>query len=80
LYWAVQTILTRGAIFYTVHGFLALIAVSLHVAGAVLGRKSAMAKPNSRKWHFDLHLWGYVTYILTIVMGFLLTRGTGILY
>lgn len=80
IYWATLTILLRGALFYTFHGIIALIVIILHGIGGIIARKQRMTKPVIRKRHFDLHLYGFLLFTLTIITGFLLTQGWSILY
>jgi hypothetical protein len=80
IYWASLTILLRSALFYTVHGIVALMVIILHLLGWIITRKQGMANVRTRKRHFDFHLYGFILFTLTIVLGFLLTLGWSFLY
>lgn len=72
-YWVISTILNKGAVFYTVHGILALVSIILIIPGAITGFKK-QKKRNSRRTtkHYSYNLYSLYIYIITIILGFLL--------
>jgi hypothetical protein len=80
IYWAIQTILLKGALLYTFHGIGALAVIILHVTGGIIGRRTSMMDRKNRGRHFNFNVAGYLIYTLTITAGFLLAFGWNILY
>jgi hypothetical protein len=80
IYWAIQTILLKGALLYTFHGIGALAVIILHIVGGITGRPTAMTDRKNRRRHFIFNVSGYIIYTLTITAGFLLAFGANILY
>jgi hypothetical protein len=66
IYWAVQNVLLRGALFYTIHG--------------VTDGNQGMANRVKRERHFDFHIYGFIVFIVTSFIGFLLTLGWPLLH
>jgi hypothetical protein len=75
IFWAIQTLLIRGALFYTFHGVAGLVLILLHIIGGLTGRTRTMRKPRNREVHFYLHFVGYVVYVLVITIGFTIAFG-----
>jgi hypothetical protein len=72
-YWITSTILNRGAIFYTVHGIIALISIVLLLLGIIAGlKKSRKRDINNKTWHYKLTVYSFYLFLLTIILGFLL--------
>ncbi len=80
IFWAIQTLLIRGALFYTIHGVVGLIVILLHIIGGLTGRTRTMRNPRRRSLHFYLHFAGYVAYMWVITIGFALAFGVPMLY
>jgi len=80
IYWAIQTVLLKGALLYSFHGVGALAVILLHIVGGITGRPIAMTDRTNRGRHFKFNVAGYILYTLTITAGFLLAFGANILY
>lgn len=82
IYWLVTTFLSRGAILYTIHGWLALISMILFVPGVKTGFQKVRKRDRfKRSWHYRWNLYGFYFFIFTILMGFLMAfTGAGQLY
>jgi hypothetical protein len=75
IFWFGQTFLSRGSILYTVHGYLALSTVILQIIGVISGIRRIRRGPTRKNWHFNTNLYSFILLIVTILLGFLLTRG-----
>jgi hypothetical protein len=74
-YWVISTLLARGTVFYELHGIAGLISIGLIATGslkAVLNLRRPHAEPS---WHGKISLYGFVLYLVTILLGFALTAG-----
>jgi len=72
-YWIFSTILNRGAIFYTIHGIVALISIVLLIPGFITGfKKIQMRNIDSKTLHYKLSLYSFSSFLITIILGFLL--------
>ncbi len=74
-YWALQTLILRNALFYTIHGIAAFFVILVHSVGAILGHRRFMRDPAKRTWHNVLNTLAFLGLILTITLGFFLTIG-----
>lgn len=73
-YWGISTILNRGAIFYTIHGIIALISMVLVIPGAITGfKKSRKRDTKGKTWHYKWNVYSFYFFLSTIILGFLLT-------
>lgn len=73
IYWLVVTFLTRGAIFYTIHGILALGSIFLIIPGILTGfQKTRKRDRFKRSWHYRWNLIAFYFFIFTILLGFLM--------
>jgi hypothetical protein len=73
LYWIISTILNRGAVFYTIHGVMALISVLLVIPGVFTGiKKSRRRDSKNRTWHYKWNIYSFYFFLFTIILGFLL--------
>lgn len=77
IYWSVVTYSKRGDLFYTLHGWTALISVILHIIGGILGKRKSMNRKKNREKHFNVHLAGFLLFCLTILLGILRTSNFG---
>lgn len=68
-YWVVSTIIKRGDIFYSSHGMLALLAVSLLTIGLVTAYLLDKGNEKARQVHIGANLLGYLMLLATIVFG-----------
>ena len=80
VYWAIQTLLLKGALLYSFHGIGALAVLILHVLGGLTGRTTQMSNRSNRDRHYKLNFAGYLVYTLTITTGFLLAFGASFIY
>ena len=72
-YWITSTILNRGAVFYTVHGILALISMGLLLFGIFTSLKKQKKRDiNHKTWHYKLTVYSFYLFIFTIILGFML--------
>ena len=74
-YWATQSFLLRGDLFFTVHGILSLIVIGMHLSGAALGQRRSMEIPHRRRWHRWLNEGSFYLLLGIIILGFLLSFG-----
>ena len=73
LYWIIATILNRGAIFYTIHGILALASICLVIPGAITGLKKRKKRNiNNNTAHYNYTLYSLYFFIATVILGFML--------
>ncbi|MFX1280457.1 MAG: DUF4079 family protein [Promethearchaeota archaeon] len=73
-YWVISTILNRGAIFYTIHGIVALLSMILIVPGAITGLKKSKKRDfNKKTLHYKLNLYSFYLFLATIILGFFLS-------
>jgi len=78
LYWAYVTYTNRGALFYSVHGILALVVIILHGIGGVTGKKDARKSKMVRALHGNINLFAFVIYGGAILTGIIRAYGTGL--
>jgi len=72
LYWIISTIINRGAVFYTIHGITALIAIMLVIPGVITGLKKSKKRNNKKRtWHFKWNLYSFYFFLSTMILGFL---------
>jgi hypothetical protein len=74
LYWTITTFLNLGAVFYTIHGILALGSIIFAIPAALTGIKK-IKKRDSRKrtWHYRWTVASYSIFLITVIFGFLLS-------
>ncbi|NVM37285.1 MAG: molybdopterin-dependent oxidoreductase [Candidatus Lokiarchaeota archaeon] len=73
IYWMISTILNRGAIFFTVHGILALLAIIFLIPGVITGlKKSRIRDQKTRTWHYKWNIYSFIFFTSTIILGFYL--------
>jgi hypothetical protein len=68
-YWIVTTYLKRGNVFYSSHGILGLLAVSLLTVGLALGYSLERGNERVRRVHLAANLLGYLLLLATIAFG-----------
>ena len=76
LYWAIVTYQNRGAVFYTVHGLLALSVILIHAFGGATGKW--LKGKRMQDVHSNLNLFAFVLYTGAIITGVLRAYGTGL--
>ena len=70
-YWVISTILSRGVIFYTIHGITALISMIIVIPSAITGLKKSRKRDfNKKTWHYKLNLFGFYIFLATMIIGF----------
>lgn len=73
LYWIISTILNRGSVLYTIHGITALISIIFVLLGTITGFKKLKKRDlKKRTLHFKLSLYSFYSFLITILLGFLL--------
>lgn len=72
IFWALTTYSTRGNVFYSNHGILALMVVILHVVGLITGIGLLKKKKGMSTLHLVANLLGYLLLLGTIITGLLL--------
>lgn len=68
-YWVVATIIRRGSVFYSAHGVLGLVAVSLATVGLVSGLFLDRGREGVRRVHMTSSLLGFLLLLGTIALG-----------
>ena len=72
-YWIFTTLILRGSLFYTVHGYLAVITMALLIPGLISGLRVLKRFDESRrKAHLYFNAASFLCIFFTIVIGFLL--------
>lgn len=75
VFWVAATLLTRGSVFYSLHGILGLASIALIVAGTIVALRN-LRRPRTRSSrHGGISIYGFIFYTLTILLGFALTIG-----
>jgi DMSO/TMAO reductase YedYZ molybdopterin-dependent catalytic subunit len=74
IFWAVETYDFRGAVFYTLHGRLALLTVLFGLAGFVTGIPM-LYSDKLRSAHWSLNMAAFLLLLITIVLGILQATG-----
>ena len=76
LFWVAEVYASRGAVFYTLHGRLALLTVAFGFVGAITG--SSMLKDPRRfvTVHWVANMSAYLLLLITIALGIALTLTT----
>ena len=68
IYWSDLTFVTRGAVFYSIHGILSLITVILVITATILG----FLKTNKvKEWHRKVSKVAWYMFAISILIGFL---------
>ena len=68
-YWVAATIIRRGSVFYSAHGVLGLVAVSLATVGLVTGLALDRGREGVRPVHLTSSLLGFLLLLGTIALG-----------
>ena len=71
LFWAAQTFELRGAVFYSLHGRLALLTILFAAAGLISGLPMLSHPPKLRWLHWVSNMTAYLLLLVTIVLGVL---------
>lgn len=73
IYWMISTILNRGAIFYTIHGIIALLSIIFVIPGVITGLKQTRKRDQKGKtWHYKWNVYSFIFFTTTIILGFYL--------
>ncbi len=70
IYWSYLTILTRGALFYSIHGILGLITIILLITAASLG---FLKKTKAKEWHQKVSKVACYLFAISILIGFVIS-------
>lgn len=73
--WVIKTWLTRSTVFYSLHGITALISTSLVILSTLSGLKKMRKFKKLTKKHIDLGQYAFWSFLITIIMGFMLAFG-----
>jgi hypothetical protein len=71
LFWSGVTLEFRGAVFYSLHGRLALITILFALAGIFTGLGMARSPGRYRYWHWVTNLTTFSLFVITVVLGIL---------
>jgi hypothetical protein len=71
LFWASQTLALRGALFYTLHGRLALLTVIFATVGLISAVPMLAKTPKLRWFHWVANMTAYLLLLATIILGIL---------
>ena len=71
IYWIIQTLIDRGSIFYTIHGIIGFISISLLVITAITGMKRIISDPEYKGFHRGIYYWGILVFLFSIILGLL---------
>lgn len=71
LFWAGQTFELRGALFYSLHGRLALLTVVFSAVGIISGIPMLSKPPKLRWLHWVSNMTAYLLLLATIILGIL---------
>lgn len=74
-YWALQTYDLRGAIFYSLHGRMALLTVLFSLVGIISGIPMLSESSRFRFIHWVSNVTAYVLLLITIIFGILRVLG-----
>jgi len=75
IFWAFSTYDYRGAVFYSLHGRLALITVLFSLVGLVTGLILQSDPKRYRVTHFVFNMAGYLLLLVTIALGIITAIG-----
>jgi hypothetical protein len=74
-YWVISTLISRGAVFYELHGIVGLISIGLIIVGSAKS-VSYLRRPRDKPtWHGKVSLCGFALFLLTMLLGFALVAG-----
>lgn len=71
VFWATVTMNTRGSLFYSAHGRLALATVIFFAAGILTTIPLLRGFDRVRTIHWSLNMTAYVLFLITILLGIL---------
>ncbi len=71
LFWASQTLELRGALFFSLHGRLALLTVIFAILGIVSGVPMLTRPPKLRWFHWVSNMTAFLLLLATIILGVL---------
>jgi len=71
LFWAAQTFELRGALFYSLHGRLALLTMIFSTVGIISGIPM-LSRPAKLRWlHWVSNMTAYLLLLATVILGIL---------
>ena len=70
IYWSYLTVITRGAVFYSIHGILGLITVTSLIAATILG---FLKTTKSKEWHQKVSKVAWYMFVISILIGFVIS-------
>ncbi|MCU0861757.1 MAG: molybdopterin-dependent oxidoreductase [Methanomassiliicoccales archaeon] len=75
IYWVLVTLDYRSAVFYTLHGRIALLAVAFSLLGIATGIPLLTGMSRLRTLHFVSNFGGYALLLIAVALGVLLAIG-----
>ncbi len=73
IYWMISTILNRGAIFYTIHGIIALLSIIFLILNVITGVKKTKRRDiRGKTWHYKFSIYSSIFFLSAILLGFYL--------
>ncbi|MFX1310869.1 MAG: DUF4079 family protein, partial [Promethearchaeota archaeon] len=72
IFWSISTIITKGAIFYSLHGIIGLITIMLLIIGTTLGRPKYLKTEKGRRYHRVVASFAFYLFLLSILIGLLI--------
>jgi hypothetical protein len=80
IYWSFATFANQGTIFFTLHGIVSLVCMSVITLGAILGFIRIRHNTSSGSFrHGNISLLGFFLLLITILLGFALTAGSDVI-
>ncbi len=72
IYWSISTIISRGALFYSLHGIIGLITIVLLIIGSILGLPKYRKTKKGRIYHRKISSWAFSLFLISILFGLLI--------
>ena len=70
IYWIYSTVITRGAVFYSIHGIFGLITISILVVGAISG---FLKRKRARLLHQRISKVAWYLFSISVLIGWLIS-------
>ncbi len=72
-YWTIQTLLLRGSVFYSLHGWIALASMVGLLGTGITGllKAKGMARQKTKTWHLNVSTFTFTFYTVTVIIGIL---------
>ena len=71
IYWAIQTMLLRGSVFYSLHGWIALLSMVGLIGAGITGLLKLKRIKKGKTWHLNLSTFAFTFYTVTVILGIL---------